>query len=516
MTTPAEMALIQPPVGGLNWRKPATSLDPTEALHLENILPRPSSGELRHGYKEFAVNLNGAVRSIMSYKGLTRAEDRLFAVNDTGEVYDVTSGGDTHEAAATIVGDGVVNYTNSTTLDNSYLCVVSESGGYWTFSPSSGWEKQDLTGDAADKSFSAIFKWKDRIWLIGTGSTKAYYLGIGAITGEASEFDFAPILRRGGHLAYGANWTFDAGYDLSDYFVLVTTQGEVIVYEGTDPGEASTFKLKGVWNVGQVPDGSRSHTHFGGELMIMSSLGVVPMSRLVNGQVANEYDVASAKIQPILEGVFAQYKGQFGWELTTIYDQAFILLKPPQRNTGEYVDYVMSTQTGAWATVTNMPMSCTVVVDEKLYFGTPNGAVCQGFEGDTDGQKLDGTQGSPIIARYLGGFRDFDKPGLNKKFTLVRPFFVSSDRPSVLIQVATQYGNTFPSVQALNETTSKGATFNVDKWNQCTWTGGVNTYESLTGVNGLGFYGALNMAFTGLPQTQFTSATLMYQTGGVL
>jgi len=510
------MANIQPPVGGLNWRKPPIELDPREALHLENILPRPASGELRHGYKAYATNLGKPVMSIMSYRAAAHPDDKLFAVTSDGSVFDVTAGGDTFTKMETIGSDGIVSHVNSTTTDKSYLCVVSPGGGYWTYEPTEGWTKQDLTGDGAGKSFSAIFKWKDRLWLIEDGSTKAYYLGVGAIKGDASMFDFSPILRRGGHLVYGANWTFDAGYDLSDYFVLVTTQGEVIVYEGTNPSEADTFQLKGVWNVGAVPEGSRSYTHFGGELMLMSSLGVVPMSRLVNGQVANEYDVASSKIQPVLEGVFSTYKRQFGWEMTTIYDQAFLLLKTPQTNTGSYVYYVMSTQTGAWATITNMPMSCTAVVDEKLFFGSPDGTVYQGFVEDTDGVGLDGSEGMAIVGRYLGGFQDFEKPGFNKKFTLCRPFFVSEGRPSVSLKIATQYSAMFPTVQAKKEPYANEALFDTDKWNQCQWTGGVNTYTYLSGVNGLGFYGALVMAFTGMAKTQFASATLMYQPGGVL
>ena len=508
--------MIQPPVGGLNWRKPPIELDPREALHLENILPRPASGELRHGYKAYATGLGNPVMSIMSYRAAAHPDDKLFAVTSDGNVFDVTAGGDSFTKMETIGSDGILSYVNSTTVDKSYLCVVSPGGGYWTYEPTEGWTKQELTGDGAGKSFSAIFKWKDRLWLIEDGSTKAYYLGIGAITGDATVFDFSPILRRGGHLVYGANWTFDAGYDLSDYFVLVTTQGEVIVYEGTNPSEASTFSLKGVWNVGAVPEGSRSHTHFGGELMLMSSLGVVPMSRLVNGKVANEYDVASSKIQPVLEGVFSQYKRQFGWEMTTIYDQSFLLLKTPQTNTGAYVYYVMSTQTGAWATITNMPMSCTAVVDEKLFFGSPDGSVYQGFVEDTDGVDLQGNEGMAVVGRYLGGFQDFEKPGMNKKFTLCRPFFVSEGRPSVSLKIATQYSATFPTVQAKKEPYATEALFGKDKWNQCQWTGGVNTYTYLAGVNGLGFYGALVMSFTGMARTQFASGTLMYQSGGVL
>jgi hypothetical protein len=410
----------------------------------------------------------------------------------------------------------VVSYINSVTQDNSYLCVVDVAGGYFTYDSTGGWQSVELEGDAAGKSFSSIFKWKDRIWLIEADSTKAYYLGIGAIKGEATMFDFAPLMRRGGHLAYGTNWTFDAGYDLNDYFVLVTTQGEVLVYEGINPSEASTFSLKGVWNVGRVPEGDRCHVHFGGELFLMSSLGVVPMSKLVNGAVANEYDVASSKIQPVLEGVFNSLKTQYGWEMVNIYDQAFLLLKVPQRTSGQHVHYVMSTQTGAWGTITNMPMQCTALLDESLYFGTDDGTVCKGFVGDTDNQKLDKTPGAPIVGRYLGGYQDYDKPGRHKIFTLCRPFFVSSAAPSVKVRVSTQYSARLPTVESQANRRSTDAIFGTDKWNQCAWSGGTDTYTSMSGVSGMGYYGAVAMAFTGPAVTQFVSATLMYQTGGVL
>lgn len=513
---PASAAQLQPPVKGLNFRKPAINLDPQEALLLDNILPKASSGELRAGYVVYTTGIPGAVVTLAPFIGNATDDKRVFAFNDQGDIYDVTHPGE-HivSLARTTQRDGNWDYTNSQGPVENYLILVSPEGGYWTYSKSDGLKQREITGDAKGKRFSAVFNWKDRVWLIEENSTKAYYLGTGAIQGEAQMFDFGPVMNQGGWLSYGSNWTFNAGYDIDDYLVLVTSSGEVIVYKGYDPSDINTFNLQGVWYIGKTPVGNKCFTQFGGEMFVMSSLGVVPISKLVNGQVANEYSVSSANVAPKLHAVFTEYCNDFGWEMDMIYNQSFLMLKTPIQRSGKHSYWVMNVQTGAWGTISGMPMNCATQVDEKVYFGTANGEVCVAFVGDTDASTILGDAGRPIIGRYMGGFSDYGDPTHLKIWQLARPVFMSKDTPSVGVRMLTEYDQAMPSIDMLGGGGS-GGRFDDDNWNQCVWAGGANTFTAWSGLNGMGYYGAIGMSVTGPAATQYISTNVTLTVGGAM
>jgi hypothetical protein len=516
MANGAAVTAMQPPVMGLNFSSPAISLDPKEALILDNLLPKANSGEIRAGWAEHVTGIPGVINTVAAFVGNTPSQSRVFAFNTKGEIYDVTNKTDTPTPIETTQEtDGIWDFTNSAGVTENYLCVVSPGGGYWTYSSSEGFKERQITGEGKDKKFKSVFKWKDRLWFIEYNSNKAYYLGIGAIQGDAKEYDFAPVMRNGGYLAYGANWTFDAGFDIDDYLVLVSTTGEVIVYKGTNPDSIDTFALEGVWSVGGIPEGNRCFTQFGGELVIMTSLGVVSVGSLMNGKVINEQGALSSKIQTQLVEVYNQFGRSFGWELEIVYDQAFMLLKTPVRPNNTWRFYIMNVQTGAWGAVTDMPMNCTAQVGSELYFGTEDGRVCRGFVGDSDGIKLDGRAGAPIVCRYMSGFSDFGS-GVNlKTFQLARPVFVGADAPRVAAKMLTEYTSPLPTVDGIPKPEGNGD-FDTSKWNECVWSGGTNTYSTWLGLQGLGYYGALSIAVSGTPKTQYITTNVTLLQGGVM
>ena len=511
------VAQLQPPVKGLNYRTPAIKLDPQEALTLDNLLPQPSSAELRAGYVEHVINIPGSVMTLISFIGNLAENNKVFAATDTGGIYDVTTPTDAPvPAVETGDADGVWDFANTQGGDENYVAMVSVDAGYWTYSTNAGFVKRTLTGAGAGKRFSAVFKWKDRLWFIEENSSHAYYLDIGAIEGPAHLYDFGPVMKQGGWLSYGSNWTFNAGYDIDDYLVLVSTSGEVIVYKGYDPTDVQTFQLQGVWFIGNTPKGNQAFTTFGGELYIFGAVGVVPVSKLVNGQVANDYQVVSAKIQPQLSKTFSTYAQDFGWELETFYNKNFLLVKTPVTTSGKYTFWVMNVQTGAWGTISGMPMNCTSQVVDDIYFGTTDGRVCRAFVGDTDGESYAGIPGRPIVGSYLGGFNDYDVPTYLKTWQLARPILLADDTPAIGAKILTEYEQLMPSVNSGVVGDGAGGRFNVDNWNQCVWSGGTNTYSAWIGLNGLGYYGALAISMTGPGGTQYIATNVTLTQGGVM
>src|SRR3546814_3635141 len=73
---------------------------------------------------------------------------------------------------------------------------------------------------------------------------------------------------------------------LSEQNIFVSTEGEVAVYQGSDPGEAATWSKVGVYRIGK-PLGARAHFRGGGDIAIATSVGLVPLSKAISLDVTS-------------------------------------------------------------------------------------------------------------------------------------------------------------------------------------------------------------------------------------
>ena len=208
--------------------------------------------------------------------------------------------------------------------------------------------------------------------------------------------------KHGGHLVAAVNWTMNAGIDIDDYLVFFGSQGDVIVYAGTDPDDPATFALKGIWYMGRPPVGDRFYHEYGGELFVLSELGLLPLTKMVNGEVANTYNIISARIQPALSQQLTTYLDTPGWEVGLSDNNDLFIVKPPKISSNYYQQWVMNIQTGAWSTFTAMPMNTWTTFNGQMFFGTEDGMTCEGLTGDLDAVEIDGTGGTEVLATQIG------------------------------------------------------------------------------------------------------------------
>ncbi|NBW21659.1 MAG: hypothetical protein EBR82_78255, partial [Caulobacteraceae bacterium] len=290
----AQLAVIPAPTGGLNYRDPIASMSPQDALVLTNMIPRQQGCELRKGYQAYANAVTVAsvaqpVESVFGYTAPNPANNKVFMATN-GKIYDVTSGGAPVVAvASTGSTDNEWWTTQFSTAADTFLLAVSPGAGYWTYSTTSGWVNRTSTTTNMTTAVRTVAVWKRRVWFTFENDSNVYYMGaVDAITGTVTSFPMGSILRNGGYVSALFNWTIDAGFSVDDYLVAIGTEGDVGVWEGTDPTSAATFQLKGAWYVGRVPRHGRYFTPFGGDVMIVSELGLVPMSRLISGQYTQD------------------------------------------------------------------------------------------------------------------------------------------------------------------------------------------------------------------------------------
>lgn len=508
----AQLFTIPAPVGGLNYRDPISAMQPTDALVLDNFIPKQTGVELRKGWQYYTSTVSLPIKSIFTYNAPDPADNKIFAAAG-GNIYDVTSGTPSLVVSGTSAENDQWNTTQFATNAGMFLLAVSPGAGYYTYDSVNGWVQQSVTNLPTDLTSVAV--WKRRVWFTEKDSSKVYYLNsVDSIAGSSHSFEMGSLLRNGGYVRGLINWTLDAGIGIDDHLVVVGSQGDVGVWAGTDPSGANNFELKGVWYVGPVPKYGRFFTGYGGDVMIVSTLGLVPISRLVNGQFSEVQPGPSQKVQSVLSPLIATLKDELSWDVFIAPDSDVLIIKLPE-NGGVYQQFAMNVNTGAWCTFSGIPMACSALLNGQLYFGTEDGRVAKGLFGDSDGVETDDTGGTAIEGDVQTAFNSFGTPAQLKKFGLARPIFIAPEAPSVLARINTQY--TFsnnagsPSFVETNE-----GRWDQGLWNTARWVGTANTYQAWIGTTGLGYYAALRMKVRGKPATIFTSSHMMTELGGVM
>jgi hypothetical protein len=512
----AQMQVIPAPVGGLNYRDSIAAMSPTDALALTNFIPKQQGVELRRGWKVKANPIAGVTtaESVFGYKAPATANDKVFMAAN-GNIYDVTSGTMTLLVSATGSTNNDWWVTQFSTPADTFLLAVSPNAGYWTYSTSTGWVNRTSTTTGLPVTVRTVAVWKQRVWFTVDGSPNVYYMNsVDVITGAVTSFAMGSSLRNGGSVSALINWTMDAGFSIDDFLVVVGTEGDVGVWQGTDPTSADTFSLKGVWYVGPVPKYGTYFTPFGGDVMIVSELGLVPMSKLINGQYTEDQQIGPAsKIQSVFAPLVRRLRNEKFFNVFVVPSSDVLVIKLPNDG-GTYRQFAMNVITGAWCEFVGMPMRCAGVIAGQLYFGTSDGFVCLGLFGDRDGADITGVGGSYIEGDVQTSFQSFNTPAQLKKFGMVRPSFIGLAAPAIKLQMNTQFQFT-PVGGSPFFSQDSGAIWDTGVWNASTWVGN-NTYQGWAGTTGLGYYGSLRMKVRGLPATVFTACNVMTELGGVM
>lgn len=517
----AQSAVIPAPTGGLNYRDPISAMSPQDALVLSNMIPRQQGVELRKGWQAYAnaVTVAGVAQTVDSLFGYTApnsANNKVFMAAN-GNIYDVTAGG---APVLAVAATGSTNddwwTTQFSTAAGTYLLAVSPGAGYWTYDTTGGWVNRTALTVGLSTSVRTVAVWKQRIWFTVEGDSRVYYMrNVNDIQGHADPFPMGSVLRNGGYVSALFNWTIDAGFSVDDFLVAVGTEGDVAVWEGTDPSSTTTFQIKGVWYVGPVPKFGMYFTPFGGDVMIVSELGLVPMSRLITGQYSQDVQAGgpASKIQSVFAPLVRKLLGQRYFNVFVVPSSEVLVVKLPN-DAGTFRQFAMNVTTGAWCEFVGMPMRCGTVIGGQLYFGTDDGLTCKGLFGDRDGVDTVGAGGNYVEGDVQTSFSHFGTPAQNKKFSMVRPIFIALSAPAVKLAINTQFQLSSVGGSPFYTADNSGV-WNAAAWNVATWSG-QNTYQAWAGTAGLGYYSSLRMKVRGLPQTVFTSSHVLFETGGVM
>lgn len=473
-----QSASIPAPIGGWNARDSLGEMDETDAVELINFWPRTSDVVLRKGYSQHATGIPTLVQTLMSYNGTTTQE--LFAISN-GNIYDITTSGAVGSADVTGLSNSQWEYINVATSGGNFLYSVNGldkpriyNGSTWTAVDASS--SPAITG-VTTTTLSHIHMHKTRVWFIEKSTLKAWYLPVNAVGGAANSFDFRGIARKGGTLVAMGTWTIDAGYGVDDLAVWVTSEGEVIVYRGTDPSSASTWELVGIYEIGS-PIGKRCMFKYQGDLLIVTLDGVVPLSGALQSSRVNPRVALTDKIQSAITSSATTYQSNFGWQLAYFAPANMLLLNVPVFEGASQEQYVMNTITKAWARFQDWDANCWVVHNDELYFG---GDMFVGKAWDT----LYDNAGD-ITATGRQAFNYYGSRGRLKRWTMIRPILLTNGSVDIYCGINVDFED-MGSSSLLTFSPSGAALWDSAVWDADVWASENIPQKAWQGVTGVGY-----------------------------
>ena len=403
---------------------------------------------------------------------------------------------------STFNGTFVITRTGASTFtytSTGTSTVTSVTGSYTTIG---------ITG-ADSSTFIGVNLFKNRLYFTQKDSMTCWYLPVDSIGGADSPLYFGGIARNAGYLQAMGTWTLDAGQGADDYAVFVTSMGEVIVYNGTDPNNADTWVLKGVWQLGQTFS-RRCFFKFAGDLLLLTQDGLVPLASALQSSRLDPRINLTDKIYFPISQAASLYFAEFGWQINYFAGENMLILNIPIPNGIE--QYVMHTITKSWARFTNIQAYCWEVSgDADMHFGG-NGFVGIFYSATSD-------DGANITATAQQAYSYFETPGQLKRFTMVRPILQSTGGvPSVLCGISVDFDTQSQlGAVSFNPTTQSEGIWDTAKWDGNVWAGGLITTKIWQGVTGIGYTGSVNLnAASRNIELHWASTDYVMEAGGVV
>lgn len=513
----SQSSTVPAPVGGWNSRQSLSEMEEIYAVDTNNFFGETTDVRVRKGYADHVTGIGYVVESLMPYNAADGTQT-LFAAATDNKFYDVTTAGAV--GAAVVTGQTNarwqhINFTNS--AGTSYLCCFNgaDSPQYWDGSSwitVTGASSPLITGLTTSDIVSATV-FKRRIFLILNNSLDLYYLKIDSVGGAANALSLAGYMDKGGYLVAAGTWTIDGGQGVDDRLVVISSEGQIAVFEGTNPSSVSTWGLVGVWNVGE-PIGRRCMIKYGSDLLVLTVQGLFPLSVALQSGEGNDRlreDIAlTYNINLSMAEAALKYRGNFGWSMAFFPQGNQLFLNVPIQEAGEHQQYVMNSISRSWWRFTSVNASCWAVIDKDLYFGT-NGEVVK-----FGGERVFNDNGDEIAANIKQAFSYLGSRGRLKHVKSMRPNILASGTPAASMAFAVDFGDEEPPT-GLSFTPITVAAWDTAVWDAGTWGGNVvpfNVWQTV-GVVGTALSPRLRTSVDGV-DFRLASTDFVFEYGGVI
>lgn len=359
--------VISPPVSGHYGKSDAASIPSQFALKTTNLFSDGQEVSVRPGY--------GATVGFPSTWCL--------------QAWDYEFGGERLAMFRTATGlandDGSVaqaaNFSGDIMVDEISNRLVTAGGGVspflWDGSAFSEMTLSMPDGSATSTAqLSGVVSHHDRLYFWredDPDGCQIYYLpGVGAITGTLKSFPLYALGNIKGQVKTALSLTIDAGHGANDVLAILTTTGQIVVYEGLDPDDETDWRL---W--GRVPGTSElvspnAIVRVATDAYALTSGAVLSLRSLLSQGSEALVSPPSEALGGELAADIAAGAGLDGWQMITDPKGRFVLLNVPAG--GSYAQWVYSYDGKGWWRWT-LPARWWFQRAGELYFIDSAGAV---------------------------------------------------------------------------------------------------------------------------------------------
>lgn len=503
------------PVRGWVTNQNLSAAPEQAALVLDNWFPTQTGVRLRGGTALHAT-LGGAVTALWTYQ--SGNTEFLFAA-DAGNIYNVTSVADPDVAPTAEVDSltgGDWTFVQFETSGGTFLVGVNGADTPLQFD-GSAFANSTMTGSGLTPSnLSHVWPFKNRLFFIESGTMKAWYLTVGAITGTLTQFSLAGVFKKGGALLFGATWSLDSGDGPDDLCVFVSTLGEVAIYQGTDPSSASTWAIVGRYDIAR-PLGKEATIQAGGDLLIATEEGIVPLSEAIRKDpAALSLSAVTRAIEPDWN-VAVRERGGLAWSMHKYSLRNMLVVGMPAIDASVApLSYVANLETGAWCRFTGVPWDVRAQAEllGVHYVGGGNGKI---YRTETTGSDA----GDVYVCDCVMHFDHLGSMGPVKTINLARASFRATRAFNAKVSGSVNYDVRLPAAPSSVADSTEDA-WDEGEWDDAVWDSSspqlvTSRWQALSK---LGFVFApqvqVTCGVTPRPDAELMSIDVMYETGAVV
>lgn len=285
---------IPAPYGGLNARDAISGMPSSDAIRLVDWIPRGTYVEEAPIVTTFLYTADTRVFTLAPYEApgsagvlIEARESPAFSGawalrNITGTPANLKTG----QTSGIYV---VTMFTNLMVLINGTDTPQVFNGTTCSDLAVTGVTMTDLRG---------CLTFKGRVYYWMNDELAFYYPAAGQYQGALTKFSVDMYAKRGGRVVLCTTITRDGGEGSDDLFVVVTSTGQAILYQGDNPGSASAWEMVGVFDC-PLPLGVRSATRYGRTTLLQTAEGILDLSQLLQGQM---YPAFSDKVINVTTG----------------------------------------------------------------------------------------------------------------------------------------------------------------------------------------------------------------------
>lgn len=195
-----------------------------------------------------------------------------------------------------------------------------------------------------------IISHHDRIYLWKTGGALEFLVGdVGAVQGPMTLFPLGRLGNITGSMLAMVSLTIDAGHGMNDVLCIITSTGQLVLYEGLDPNDAQDWRLLGRIKMA-APVGKDVVAKVGSDAWVLTTQGPVSIGQAVRESVLALVSEVSIPICDEIKALVDQ--GPADWQMMTADDGTMVVIN--RVKDGAALQYIYYMESRAWSTA-NFP-----------------------------------------------------------------------------------------------------------------------------------------------------------------